>query len=125
MEQLTKTMQRIDHNGKEIYFADYSKVDMLELANEIRTNVGWLNENASSLLDTLFLVDVSDCHVDMEAFKAFQASAKALKANNKGSAVVGVTGPRKIFMDAVNRFSSMNTKTFHSREDAIEWLVNL
>ena len=118
-------MQRIDHKGKEIYFADYSDVDMLELASEIQTNVNWLNQNASTLKDTLFLVDVTKCHVDMDALKAFQSSAKALKENNKGSAVVGVTGARKIFMDAINRFSSMNTKTFHTREEAIEWLVNL
>ena len=125
MSQVTRTMQKIDHEGKQIVTIDCTNIGMHELANEILTNEQWVNQNYSSQNKALMLVDVSNCHIDMDALKAFQSSGKTSKERTKGIAVVGITGHRKILLDAVNKFSSLDTKTFNSREEAIEWLVSL
>ena len=125
-EQLTNTAQWIDYRGKRILLADYSGVDMLKLEDEIKANESAIVDLGSKgATDLLILTDVSGCHIDLSGVNAFQSVSTAMKPYTKGSAVVGITGVRKILLDAVVRFSDLETKAFNNLEDAKDWLVKL
>jgi hypothetical protein len=125
-DQVTTTMKWIEHNGKPILFADYSGVDMLELQNEVKVNERAIVELGSKgFKDLLVLTDVRGCHIDLAAVSAFQSVTTAMKPYTKGSAVVGISKLRKILLEAVNKFSKLETRAFDTLEEGKEWLVRL
>ena len=50
-------------------------------------------------------------------------SGKKSKFLLKKTAVVGITGVKKIFLNIVDRFTGLNAKAVSSMEEAKEWLV--
>ena len=126
IDQITTTLRWIEHEGKPILFADYSGVDMLDLQNEVKANEQAIVELGSKgFRDLLVLTDVRNCHVDLAAVSAFQSVTTAMKPITKGSAVIGISKLRKILLEAVNRFSKLETRAFDNLEEGKEWLVGL
>ena len=124
--QVTSTMKWIEHKGKSILLIEYSGVDMLDLEGEIHENeLATIELGKSGKTDLLFLTDVTSVHIDLAAVNAFKAATQAMEPYTKGSAVVGVHGIRRILLDAVNRFSKIETKAFDTLDQAKEWLVSL
>ncbi len=77
------------------------------------------SQEPSSLL---VLTDVTDARFNQEV----AARMKEFTAHNKpfirGSAVLGVTGLKKIIFDAINSFSGRNIRAFDKKDEAIGWL---
>ena len=125
-DAITNTMKWIDYNDKKILLADYSNVDMLKLQDEVKANERAIADLGSKgFKDLLVLTDVRGCHIDLAAVNAFQAVSTTMKPYTKGSAVVGISTLRKILLEAVNKFSKLETKAFDTLEEGKEWLVSL
>jgi hypothetical protein len=124
--QVTSTMQWIEYKDKSILLIEYSGVDMLDLEGEIHENeLATIKLGKSGKTDLLFLTDVTSVHIDLAAVNAFKSATQAMEPYTKGSAVVGIHGIRRILLDAVNRFSKIETKAFDTLDRAKEWLVSL
>lgn len=108
--------------GEENFFADYSGFTNLEAFKEevdYSTSIT-INEPKDSVL---LLVDVSETLAQSEMVDYIKESAMKDKDNMKKTAVIGVSGYRKIFLRAVIQFTRMSIKPFDDIEEAKEWLV--
>ena len=125
-ENITGTMVRTQYKGKDILIADYQTLDREDFVNAVRENrKAWQDMIDKGVRDVLVLTDISNAYLDEKVMKAFQEITQVMKPNTKASAVVGVTGIRKIMLDAVNLVAPFKTKAFKNREDALDWLVGL
>lgn len=73
--------------------------------------------------DILLIVDVTGAYANKEVVSAFSESGKKSKVLLKKTAVVGITGVKKIFLNIVNKFTGLNAKALSSMEEAKEWLI--
>jgi hypothetical protein len=117
--------QFINHNGKEIYYIDYTNLKLEEefLSAIKSTNAFREKVKASGKKDLLMLVNVTNSYVYGQAFAEIKRSGKLTQSITKRTAVVGITGAKRTFLDIVNAFTSLNVKSFENIEDAKDWLV--
>ena len=109
------------HQGKEILIDNYSNLypeQFAPLINHI-TNLTF----ESGKKDILLIVDVSNSYANKEAVSAFNESGKKSKALLRKTAVVGITGVKKILLNVVNTFTGLGVKPVSSIEEAKKWLV--
>lgn len=69
------------------------------------------------------LLDLRNSFANKDATDAFGESGKISKSLLKKTAVLGITGLKKILLNAVNRISSVEARAFNSEEEAKEWLI--
>jgi threonine synthase len=69
------------------------------------------------------LVDITGVMMDAEAVQAIKDSTKRDREMVEKTAVVGVTGLKKILADAIAAFSGTHAKYFATKEEALEWLT--
>ncbi len=69
------------------------------------------------------LVDVRGTMMNAEAVQALKDSTRSDRAMVERTAIVGITGIKRILADAIARFSGTNTKYFDTKEEALEWLI--
>jgi hypothetical protein len=70
----------------------------------------------------LTLFDATDAHYSSDSLSLLKEFAAANKPYVKASAVVGMTGLKKIALQAVATFSGRVFKVHSTREKAIKWL---
>ena len=105
--RITDTASWIEHKGKSIFLADYSKVDMLDIRHQVRLNeAAILDLGQKGSTSLLILNDVSRCDIDNFAFAALKSTTNTLWPYIKGSAIVGVTGLRVYALELVNKFTA-------------------
>ena len=113
----------IEHKGKRILYCDWSgygyNVDALEVEVEACDEVT-VAQPKNSMLG---LVDVRDTVASNEAMRVFKQSAGRGKDYVRKSAVVGITGFKKVLLDAVSIFSGQSFGAFTDLEEAKDWLV--
>jgi len=114
-------MKWITYKGKEILIDDYSNIMPNQLPPLIEniTNLTF----QSGKKDILLIVDVTGAYANKEAVSAFSESGKKSKELIKKTAVVGITGVKKILLKVVNKFTGLNAKPLSTRKEAKEWLV--
>ena len=112
----------IDHKGKRLFFADYSNFNDFESFKE-EVDYSTSITIKEPLNSVRMLVDVTGTLGLPEMVNYIQESAMKDKDNMKKTAVVGVTGYRRIFLRAVVQFTRMDLKPFDDIEQAKEWLV--
>ncbi|MFH1459561.1 MAG: STAS/SEC14 domain-containing protein [Candidatus Omnitrophota bacterium] len=113
----------IVYKNKRILFHDYSGIrgfqgEGEQLAQEVNEFVEKLTE-----YNILELVDVRNSFGDLESVKRLKEISKRLKPRIKKSAVIGVSGIKKVILDAINTFSERKIKPFKTEEEAKEWLI--
>lgn len=114
----------ISHNGKRIFFSDYTNLSGEAFVNCINRHHKHQMEFIESENDTiLVLTDVTGANGDREAIVCFKEKTQVAEKHIRKSAVIGVIGIQKVLLKGVNRFSRLNSKIFDSREDALQWLV--
>ena len=119
---MTSVLSHIDHKGKEIIYINYSKLKGDELNNAI-DSVKHYFEN-SNLRDVLSLTDVTDAVADRPAMAKLQDIANYCRTIEKKSALVGVTGLKKVLVDGVNMLTNRDFRSFDTVAAAKEWLVH-
>lgn len=112
---------QITHKGKEINYVDYrgmSLEQMLKTLNEAEKRS--LERNSPG---GLVLINITGVF----AVKEFMQRAKEV-GNTTGpltakSAIVGITGTKKILLNTYNILSRAYTRAFNNEESAKDWLV--
>jgi len=107
---------------RNVVFVDYTNLKAEELVAEVdRVH----KEARAHLTGTRakVLVDVRGAMMSAEAVRALKESTRSDKAMIEKTAIVGVTGVKRILADAIARFSGTNTKYFDTKEEAMEWLA--
>jgi len=114
-------MKWITYKGKEILLDDYSNIMPEQFPSLIEriTNLTF----QSGKKDILLIVDVTGAYANKEAVSAFSESGKKSKVLLKKTAVVGITGVKKIFLNIVNKFTGLHAKALSTMEEAKEWLI--
>lgn len=111
----------VDHNGTQILFLDFSSCeidDALKAIREAKTVIETQAENSLRVL-----TDVTGARFNTELTDAMKEFAAHNKPYVKSSAVVGVTGLKKIVYDAILLFSRRHISTFNDLESAKAWLA--
>ena len=118
-------IQIIQHRGKNIVYSDYSGLEGSEFVDVIMTH----HRQHRAMIDRcqtdiLFLTNVDECQACAEVLTAFKQTVKENQPYIEKSAVVGVVGTQRVALNAINFFSSTESKVFSSVDDAVEWLAD-
>ncbi|MFX0029160.1 MAG: hypothetical protein ACFE8B_08120 [Candidatus Hermodarchaeota archaeon] len=114
-------MKWINYKGHEILLDDYTNIMPEQFAPLIKRILNLTIHSGKK--DILLIVDVTGAFANKEAVNAFSEAGKKSKSLIKKTAVVGITGVKKIFLNIVNKFTGLNAKPIPSIEDAKEWLI--
>jgi hypothetical protein len=112
----------IQHKGKKIMFIDYTQCktskETLDVLETVRQEYLKTDEMIISLND------FRDAYGSSEFMKKASELGKELfdKRTYK-TAAIGVTGIKKILVNAYNAFMKNKLYIFNTREEALEWLV--
>ncbi len=124
-ELLNKAKARMtweDYKGKEILIDDYSGLRATEMAELIPAITHLTFETGKK--DILLIVDVSNAFANKEAVAQFGESGNISKHLLTKTAVLGISGVKKILLNVVNRLTSLDAKPFDSAEEAKEYLIS-
>lgn len=109
------------HQGKKIFYADYSHMGLEELKAEIASVEAILCSMPNN--SVLSLADVSGTYGTPDAMKIIKGITAKTKSHVHKRAVIGVIGVQKVLLKAVNQFSGQETVPFDSIDKALDWLV--
>jgi hypothetical protein len=110
----------ITYKGKEISYLDYRGMKLEDILKTIEeTTKISLQENKRRLQ----LSNLTGVYAVPEFMDKVKEAGKKTKHLTIKSAVVGVTGAKKLLLGAYNAFTGANLKTFDDEESAKEWLV--
>jgi hypothetical protein len=111
----------IEYKGKQLLYCDYRNLyddDVIRLIKIVDEVV-----LSSERKDLLKINDVRGQFATSAILPEIKRSSKLQKPYLKKSAYVGITGVKKILLDAINRVSNIGAKPFTDIETAKEWLV--
>lgn len=106
---------------------DIISVDLSDSRNE-EENIAIL-QKARELIDiqapksVLLLTNVTNAHYGSKGVEAMKAYAKANTPFVKASAVVGVTGIKRIIYQAIVKMTGRHIAVFDTTEQALDWLA--
>jgi len=113
----------ITHKGKRIFCSNLSgfHTDVEALGAEIDAAGAAICQQPEN--SVLVLVDVQSSVGSTEAVQLLKDSALRTKKYVRKTATIGVSGFRKVLLNAINRFSGRNVTVFDDLDAAKDWLV--
>jgi hypothetical protein len=121
LEEAKKRQSWITYKGKKILYDDYRNLQGDKFPVMVNAVLSLTLNSAEK--GYLSLVDVRDSYANKETVDAFNNAGKAVKDIVYKTAVLGITGVKKILLNVVNKFSNVGAKPFNTMEEAKEWLV--
>ncbi len=119
--------QWIEHKGKRILYIDISNFhdDVRALEKELSETVRTIGQEMYQQLphSVLVLVDVRNTHMTQTSNKLISERINDTKQFVRKTAVVGMTGIRKVFLEFFARLAESDTGSFDMPEAAKDWLV--
>jgi len=110
----------ITFKGKEISYHDYRGIKLEEILKTIdEASAKALQENKVRLQ----LSNLTGVFAVPEFMDKVKEAGKKTKHLTSKSAVVGITGAKKLLLNTYNVFTGANMKAFDDEESAKEWLV--
>ena len=118
---MSDRVTEIEYKGKTIVYCDLSN----GTSEEVKTVTAEVDQLIidKGTTDQLFLVNIQDCVIDIEALNHFKESSKRIQPHLKAGASFGLTGLKPIFLNAINRVSGINVTAHSSMEEAKEYLI--
>ena len=107
----------IEYKGAKILYADYSNLEEDEYVTEIDNFEKELIKNKPN--SVLVITNTNNTYITSKINKRFKEMREKTKGISKASAVVGVTGVKKIIANAIRK----DLYLARSIEDAKEWLI--
>jgi hypothetical protein len=101
---------------------DYSNMKAVELIAEAERvhNEARLHLSGKKVK---VLVDVTGASMSRESVRALKDTTKRDSAMVEKTAVIGVTGLKKVLADAIASFSGTHTRYFDTKDQALAWLA--
>jgi len=111
----------INYKEMEILYTDYKNLQGEQFVKTIEV----LTENLLDMgkKEVLLLLDLQGSYANKEVVNAYIAAAKKVNPIVKKTAVLGITGVKKVLLNVVNKFSDVGAKPFTNEEEAKEWLI--
>ena len=122
LEEAKRLMKWITYKGKEILIHDYTNLLPKQIGPLVEAVAHITFETGKKNL--LVIVDISNSYGNKEDVNAFKTAGKVYRLIVKKTAVLGITGLKKILINVVSKFSKIDAKQFNSIEEAKEWLVS-
>ncbi len=119
---IEKRTKWIDYKGKEILLDDYTNLQGEELVETIEVLTNHLMNSGKK--EILLLIDLNNSYTNKEVVNAFTEAGKRVRPVVKRTAVLGITGVKKILLNVVNKLSSIDANPFSTEEDAKDWLIS-
>jgi hypothetical protein len=114
----------IEHKGKKVLYVDVRKASSQEFVAALREGDALARASPSKIL---YLGNIEDAATSREVMKEIRQIADRMGRKMLIKlAVVGVTGVKKILMDAVVGMfdkSGVPVRAFKTEQDALDWLV--
>jgi hypothetical protein len=117
----TMSAQWILHKGKKILHISYIDLSPEKRLDQVREATRMIVESGSK--ECLSVSDLTGCFVDRAFIELAKQQSKISLPLTRKAAVVGVTGIKRILLDAVNAISPKARKPFDTVDLAKEWLV--
>jgi hypothetical protein len=110
------------YKGKTLFIARYDHMTLDELKKEVEEVKAYMAQNMANS-DMFVLVDTNGTLVSPEVLNLFkEISSKSSEYKTK-TAILGMAGPRRVFLDIVSKFSKVSVMPFDDPEKARDWLV--
>ena len=119
---IEKRVKWIEYEGKEILCDDYTNLQGEELVETIEVLTNHLIDSGKK--EILLLIDLNNSYTNKEVVNAFTEAGKRVRPVVKRTAVLGITGVKKVLLNVVNKLSSIDANPFSTEEDAKKWLVS-
>lgn len=115
----------INHQGKEIYFIDYSYIETSDEFLKTLREAAVFREKVKSMgkKDLLVLVDISGSYPNTEVFDELKKAGRIIREITRKEAIVGITGYKKILLQIIRTFTNLDFQVFETIEEAKNWLV--
>ena len=114
----------LDRKGKKILYVDFRNLSSQEILPLMKESDDMV---LSSPGRVLYLGNIENAAVSREVMGQLrQYAEKSMRKKFEKLAVVGVTGVKKVFFDALVTMmdkSSVQIKSFKTEEEALQWLV--
>ncbi len=121
LDEIKERQKWITHKGKEILYEDYTNLNGEEIA--MRIPIFSHLELQMGKKDMLLIIDLSNSYASKAAVKGFTEAGKQTGHLFAKTAVLGITGVKKVLLNVVNRLTSVNAKPFSDIEDAKDYLI--
>ena len=112
----------ISYKGKDILYDDYTNLQGDEFVETIEALTNHLMDSGKQ--EILLLIDLNNSYTNKAVVNAFTEAGKKVRPVVKRTAVLGITGVKKVLLNVVNKLSSIDANPFSTEEDAKEWLIS-
>lgn len=112
----------VEHKGKKILYNDYRNLAGDEMLKPIK-EIGDIMTNLGEK-DLLILLDFRDSFANKANLEILRKAGERNKKLYKKTAVLGIIGIKKVFLEMINKLTNIGAKSFDSEEDAKDWLVS-
>lgn len=115
--------QTIDHNGKKIFFIDFSNLQAIEeIKGVIKEAQKYIHYQPLNSVCTL--TSVESTHFNNEIKEMFTEYIKSNKPFVKSSAIIGVTGLKQVIYNGMLKLAGReSTRAFTTLDQAKAWLA--
>ena len=110
------------YKGKRIFIAHYDHMTLEQVATEVK-EVSTAMALEKTTTEMLVLVDTTGTLVSPEVLRLFKEVSESSSHFKTKSAILGMTGPRRVFLDIVAKFSKTMVTPFDDAQTAKDWLV--
>jgi hypothetical protein len=112
-----------EYKGKKVFVARYDHLTMEQIKTEVEDVKQFMGGIPGGT--ALVLVDTEGTIISPEVLNQFkQISAQASGKLTTRTAILGMNGPRKTFLEIVSKFSKNKVVPFDDRQSAMDWLVS-
>ncbi len=119
---MNKYLSIVEYRNQKILLANHQNQNTQEIIDSIKQTEQLIVKMNSD--NILLIVDISNCEMNQEVVSQFKATAKIIRPFIKRAAVIGVKGVLKVSLIAINKFSSIQARSFNSLDEAKEWLTS-
>lgn len=122
IKKVEARMKWVKHSNKKILYQDYTNLDGDEIAELIP--IFTYLELQYKEIDRLQLLNFTNSYASKPALNALSEAARVTKHLYTKTAVLGITGVKKILLNMLNRITSIGAKAFATEEKAKNWLIS-
>jgi hypothetical protein len=117
-----KRTQTINHQGKNIFYMDFSNLQSMEEIHSV------MNEAKAFILkqpkaSVIALTNIDEMHFNNQIRDMFAEFIKNNKPHIKTSAIIGISGLKHILFNGLMKLTGRDIKSFTTIELAKNWLV--
>jgi hypothetical protein len=113
----------IEHKGKQIFYTDCTDFGYDSEALDAELQAACAVVCSQPQRSALVITDIRGTVASQEAMPIFKRAAVVTEPYAHKAAVIGITGYRKVLLDAVSIFSRRSLIPFNDLDEAKDWIV--